>query len=843
MWSVEIDLWVRDARLLHRRQNLSAPAPPPSHGGALEGIAQDFRYGYRVLARSPGGTAMAIAAITLAIAAVTTTFAIVWSVLVHPLPWAEPDRLVRVYQSRMGGNSRFGKFITNVTYHAWRDQPQTIDDLAGWRNDELTFQDGANLERIDAADVTASLAQVLGVAAILGRNFEPPDEREGAPRVVLIAYGFWQSRFGGRRDVVGHQIKLDGEAATIVGVLPRGVLFPARTTVLWTPMPVPDLTSAAKGRLSMLYGIARLRPGVSIAQAAAEATARGRAAPDAGPVVLAVFGSKGPVEITIESALEAATKTVRPALIMLLCAVLLLFLAAVANVAGIQLARALGRRREMALRGALGAGVVRLARQLVAENLIVCSAGGALGLAVAVALHRSLPAILPADFPRLDDIQVDWRAMAVAGGAAILASLVCGALPALLGRRADLVAALAEGGMAPAGARLRLPAARWRAVVIVAQVSVAVVLLVGAVLLGTSFVSLLAADRGFQPAGVLTVSLPMPDSISSARRQAIVESAVDRLQTVPGVLAVGFTSNLPFSGSTAVRVFTMPAQGSAAERFVQTGFQIVSPRYRTAVGLRLVDGRWIDERDTATSQRVAVVSQSFVRAYLGAAPLGQLLPMGNGEPWTVVGVIEDQRTAEAVPTGPEVFVSYRQVESVGSQPALVIRTAGDPMSYAPFARVLVRELQPDLAIGSILTLEDRLGAILANRRLYAIVLLGLAALGVAIAGVGLFGVLASGVAERTREIAVRAALGATPVTLIQLVVRQALLVSTIGLAVGSGCAVILARATRALLFGVGPDDPRVYAAAALCILSVAALAAIVPARRAARQDPLTLLKG
>ena len=335
----------------HRRRVLVAPAAATvARAGALDGIGQDFRYGYRVLARSPGVTAMAIAAITLAIAAVTTTFAVVWSVLVHPLPWAAPDRLVRVYESRQGGNSRFGKFITNVTYHAWRERPQTIEDLAGWRNDELTFQDGANLERIDAADVTASLAHVLGVAPILGRNFEPSDEREGAPRVVLIAYGFWQSRFGGRRDVLGHQIKLDGEAATIVGVLPPGASFPARTTVVWTPMWVPELTTASQGRLSMLYGIARLRPGVSIRQAAAEATARGRAAPDAGPVVIAVFGSKAPVEITIESALEAATKTVRPALIMLLCAVLLLFVAAVANVAGVQLARALGRRREMALR-------------------------------------------------------------------------------------------------------------------------------------------------------------------------------------------------------------------------------------------------------------------------------------------------------------------------------------------------------------------------------------------------------------------------------------------------------------------------------------------------------------
>ena len=260
----QIDAWVRDASLLRRRQIRSAPAPPPSHAGALDGIGQDFRYGYRVLARSPGVTAMAIAAITLAIAAVTTTFAVVWSVLVHPLPWAEPDRLVRVYQSRPGGNSRFGKFITNVTYHAWRDRPQTIDDLAGWRNDEMTFQDGANLERIDAADVTASLAHVLGVAPILGRNLEPSDEREGAPRVVLIAYGFWQSRFGGRRDVLGHPIKLDGEAATIVGVLPPGASFPARTTVVWTPMWVPELTTASQGKLSMLYGIARLRPGMSI---------------------------------------------------------------------------------------------------------------------------------------------------------------------------------------------------------------------------------------------------------------------------------------------------------------------------------------------------------------------------------------------------------------------------------------------------------------------------------------------------------------------------------------------------------------------------------------------------
>jgi len=838
-----IAAWAQDAAG-HLRVLRASPAPPPLHAGLFDGLGQDFRYGYRVLARSPGVSATAVAAIALAIAAVTTTFAVVWSVLVHPLPWAEPDRLVRVYESRIGGNSRFSTFITNVTYHAWRDRPRTIDDLAGWRNDELTFKDGANVERVDAADVTASLARVLGVTPILGRNIEPADEREGAPRVVVLAYGFWQSRYGGRRDVLGKPITLDGEAATIVGVLPPSVLFPARTTALWTALSVPGVASASQGRLSMLYGIARLRKGRSIAQAAAEATARGRAAPDAGPVVMAVFGSKGPVDVTAESALDAATKTVRPALVMLLGAVSLLFVAAVANVAGVQLARALGRRREMAVRGALGAGVGRLARQLVAENLIVCVTGGALGLALAMALRRALPVFLPPDFPRLDDIQVDWRAMAVAAGAAIVASLICGALPALLGRRPDLVAALAEGGLAPAGARLRLPAARWRAVVIVAQVSVAVVLLVAAVLLGTSFVSLLDADRGFRPAGVLTVSLPMPDSIQPARGQQIVEAAIDRLRQVPGVQAAGVTSNPPFSGATAVRLFTMPAQGRSGERFVQTGFQMVSTGYLAALGLRLVDGRWFDERDTSMSQHVAVVNQSFVRAYLGSAPLGQGLPMGeHGDTWTVVGVIDDPRTAEATPTGPELFVSHTQVESVGSQPALVIRTAGDPMAYAPLARALVRELQPDLAIGSIVTLDQRLNAMLANRRLYAIVLLGLAALALAIAGVGLFGVLASGVAERTREMAVRSALGATPSSLIRLVVRQAVLVSAIGLVIGSIGALVLARAARAMLFGVGPDDVRVYAATAACILCVAALAAVVPARRAARQDPLALLKG
>ncbi len=841
----QIDAWARDAAG-HCRHIPMTPAPPPASARLLDGLGQDLRYGYRVLVRSPGVTAMAVAAITLAIAAVTTTFAIVWSVLIHPLPWSEPDRLVRVYESRQGGNSRFGQFITNLTYHAWRDRPQTIEDLAGWRNDAVTFQDGANVERIEVADVTASLAHVLRVTPILGRSIEPSDEREGAPRVVVLAYGFWQSRFGGLREVLGRRITLDGETATIVGVLPQEASFPSRTTELWTAMSVADVSSASQGRLSMLYGIARLRHGVSIAQATAEATARGRAAPDAGPVILAVFGSKAPVDITIESALEAATKTVQPALIMLLGAVMLLFVAAVANVAGVQLARAVGRRREMALRGALGARAARLARQLMAENLLVCAAGGVLGFALAMALRRALPAILPADFPRLDDIQVNWRAMVVAGGAAFAASLVCGALPALSGRRTDLAAALGEGGLAPPGARLRLPAARWRAVVIVAQVSVAVVLLVGAVLLGTSFVSLLAADRGFQPGGVLTVSLPMPESIQAARGKEIVEAAVERLQKVAGIQAVGVTSNPPFSGSTAVRLFTMPAQGRSGDRFVQTAFQIVSPRYLAALGLRLVDGRWFDERDTSTSQLVAVVNQAFVRAYLGDAPLGQILPMSWGErgnTWTVVGVVRDQRTADAVSTGPELFVSSRQVDSVGSQPALVIRTTGDPMQYAPLARGIVRQLQPDLAIGSIQTLEERLNEILANRRLYAIVLVGLASLAVAIAGVGLFGVLASGVAERTRELAVRAALGATPTSLVRLVVRQALLVSAIGLAIGSIAALVMARAARAMLFGIGPDDLRVYVVAGICILCVAALAAVVPARRAAQQDPLALLKG
>ena len=598
------------------------------------------------------------------------------------------------------------------------------------------------------------------------------------------------------------------------------------------------------GNIKMFSAMARLKPGATVAQATAEASARAQAAPNAGPVAIAVFGSDGPAQMTLVPALDDATRDVRPALLVLLAAVGLLLAASVANVANLQLARAASRRRELAIRSALGASSGLLARQLLVESLVLGLAGGVAGLLLATVAARALPAWLPADFPRIDQVQLDSKGALVALGAALLAGLGAGLLPAWHMRRLPASQALAEGGQAPVGLGHRVNAARVRAVIMATQVAIATVLLVGAALLSQSFVALLRADRGFDTTRVLTAELPVTGE-AATRRKEILDAAVERIRTVPGVVAAGYTNILPLTGSESMRVFDMQRPAGDWVR-VRASFRVVSGEYMSALGMRVRRGRLFSNGDTASSERAAVVNAAFADQYLGDRAVGAVVPLGSDDQpdWEIVGVVDNVRSADTSPVGPEMFVPSAQWQDnrPGGNPVIAVRTVGPPTELSPILRSIVADIDPTLALGRVATMEDRVVELLAKPRLYSAMLAGFAGAALAIAGVGLFGVLSFSVAQRSRELAVRSALGASPAALLRLVLRQGLTLTSLGLLVGMAMSVALVASLGQRLYGVSGRDPLTYAVVGLFLLCVSAVACVAPALRAARLDPVVVLK-
>ncbi len=850
----EIVQWVQHAaELTRKRLQAGAPVQPaadPPTGSwvsrSLVAALDDARYAARMLARRPGETAVAGSTIALGVAAVTLLASIVWSVLLKPLPWPDADRLVRIYETREGGTSRFGQFgpiVTNGAYLAWSDHPGTIEAIAAWQPGERTLTGTGPAERLQLAASTASLPDVLRVRPFLGRWFDESEQDAGAP-VVVLAYGFWRDRLAARPDIAGDSLRLDGVPHTVLGVMPPEFGFPDRETRAWVPLPVPTVIDPASrsGRLRMFSAMARLRPGMTAAQAAAEATARTRATPTERALGIAIFGSSGPAQVLVVPALDDEIRHVRPALVSLLAAVLLLLVTSAGNVANVQLARAIGRRRELAIRGALGAPGGRLGRQVLFETLILTLVGGLVGVLLGSAGLLAVPLVLPADFPRVDEIAINWPAVAVALAASATAGVATGLVPALHARRLDVAGTLAENSLAVAGGGRRIRLAR--AVVMTVQVGAAVVLLVGATLLARSFIALLDTDRGFDVAHVLTAELPLtPAENTVERRSILLREVIDRLASVPGVTAAGFTSILPLTDSESIRAFEMPDRrrdGSIVT--ARTNFRVVSPRYFQAMGMRVTMGRGLTDDDTAQAKAVIIVNRSFARTYLDDTPLGEHLPLTDSD-WEVVGIVDDVRGADGRSASPELYVSYRQWSGPpGGNPMLVVRTAGDPVELGGVLRGLIRELDPALALGDIRTLEDRLGEQLARPRLYSFVMAAFAALALAIAGVGLFAVLSFTVAHRSRELAVRTTMGATPLRVVSLVVRQALALTAAGLVIGFVASAMLGRVISAYLFGVSSRDPATFAMVALVLSGVTGLACAVPAIRAARVDPAVILR-
>jgi predicted permease len=845
---VQIARWRADAMALHRAMWRPAavvpPGPPRSPWG---GWRQDLRYAVRLLWRRPRPALTAIATLALGIGAATTLFSVAYGALLRPLPWPNADRVVALRETRSGVPPRFGE-VTNAAYLAWQERADTLEALSAWSTRVVTLTGRGEAERVRIVAATPSLFRVLGVRPLAGRVIGPGEEAAG---VAMLSERLWRRRFGADPAVVGQAVVLDGQARTVVGILAAGDAFPDAETQAIVPLSIPP---ASNSQLSLSSALALLRPGVTPAQAAAEATARGRFAPDTGMTTMALFGTNGPIAIAARPLQDALTVDVRRPLILLLIAVALLLATATTNVAGVQLTGFTARTRELAIRGALGAAAGRVARQLLVEASIVALAGGGAGLAVTwLLIDRALPALMPADFPRLDGLRVDATVVAFALAVSAGTSLAVGVLPALRARRLTLVAALAEDGNAPVGAGLRSRAGRARTLVLAAQVAVACVLLVGGSLLGRSFVALVSADRGYDADHVLSARLSMPPSLfpEPPRRAAIVDGILARVAAAPGVRDAAFTSEIPLVPGGSTSAFQMRS-GKAGAVTAQASPRIVSPAYFAALRIATVDGRGFGEMDTASSEPVVVVNQAFAARYLPDGAVGARLPIvayempgREGAEATVAGVVENVHyVAHGGVVQPELYFVHRQIPSglPVQTVTLLVRTSGDPSAAAAALREAVRATDGRLVAEAIQPLEARFLATVARPRFYAALLGGFAAASLAIATVGLFGLVSYAASLRSRELAVRAALGATRGDLLRVVMGQGLAATVAGIAVGLAVSGLAAGLLSTELYGVTPHDPVTFIAVPALLLAVASTACALPARRAARTDPLRLFR-
>ncbi|HEY7188358.1 MAG TPA: ABC transporter permease [Vicinamibacterales bacterium] len=817
---------------------------------------QDLRFALRMLRHNRGFAATAILTMALSIGATTTLFSLAYGVLMRPLPWPEAGRLIRLEETRGGRLSRIRWTVSNAAYLAWRDQPSTIEDVGGWvRSVRRTMVTDRDSDRVTLSPVTPSLFRLLRAQPALGRSFLDSDT--GPVRAMILSYGLWQRRFGGRADVIGTSARIDGQQYTIVGVMPRGFSFPDPEAEVWSALGVLPVNGEANTiRLMMFSAMARLKPGVTVDQAAAEATARTRTAPDLKETAVALFGTNGIAGMTAAPALEVMTADVRPALMLLLAAVGLLFVASTASLIVLQLSRVARRRREIAVRMAIGAGAARLVRQWLVESAMLGALGAAAGLLAAMFLHRALPAALPAGFPRVAEVQLDWRVVAFACVVACLVSLACGMVPAFRGRRDQVVGALSEGASTTHPVTMTT-AARVRTLLMAAQIAVACMLLVGASLLLRSFVALLAADRGFDPRGVLTMQIPLPVKFTFAEHRDMLDRLQQRLRTLPGVTDVALGNALPFATVGAYRGVNLALPRDPARKVeVQLMQRSVTPEYFRAMGLRLLHGRALAPSDTATAPPVMVVNRTFAAKYLGDHPLGQRLELMNNSkvPWEVVGVVEDMRQgangntpASAFggvldpPLG-EAFFPLTQWPYPLQDLIVVMRTTTEPAALAAGARALVREADSSLVIDSTMTMEERVAGSLSGPRTYAVFLVGFALCALTIAGVGLFGVLSYTTVQRTREIGLRTALGAQRGDVMTLVGRQAMTITIGGLAAGLIASFFLSRTLTTLLYGISTRDVISFAIVPAVLLLVSLIACAVPALRASRISPIDALR-
>jgi len=813
---------------------------------------QDLRYGLRMLFKNLGFTVVAALALALGIGANTAIFSVVNAVLLRPLPFDEPDRVVMLW-----GSSEQGKAlgydslaVSGPNYIDWRDQNHVFERMAAFRAWFWNLTSGQEPEQIQGARVSPAFFSTLGVKPILGRAFLPEEDRAGADKVVIIGYGLWQRRFGADPKLVGKTISLDNQSYTVVGIMPSGFRFPGGAnlipglsfsprTEMWMPL---DLTREENNDRTTfnLAVIGRLKPGIKLAQARAEMDTVARRMERQYPSI-----NEG-LSIKLVPLPEQVVGGIRPALLILLGAVGFVLLIACANVANLLLARSSVRRKEFAIRTALGAGRLRLVRQLLTESLLLATLGGVAGLMLALWGIDSLVALLPDSVPRADEVTVDWRILAFVAGISLLTGLLFGLAPALQASKTDINESLKEGAR---GATAGLRRNRTRGLLVISEVSLSLVLLVGAGLLIKSFVRILMIDPGFNAKNVLTMEvllpfLPPSKYASGAEAAAFFRQALERINKLPGVNYAGAVSSLPLSGAVEASSFSIegrpappPDQKPAAE------YSIIESDYFHAMGIPLIRGRAFTEQDTKDKPRVVIINQTMARRFWpGEDALGKQLKIGfEKEPREIVGIVGDvkQTTLNAEPQS-GVYLPEQQFPYPGL--TLVVRTTSAPGGVTAAVRKEIQSLDPSIPLSNIRTMEGVLSASLAQKRFSMLLLAIFAGVALVLAAVGIYGVMAYTVAERTHEIGIRMALGARGRDVLKLVVGQGMALALIGITIGLIAAFAVTRVMASLLYGVSAKDPLTFIGVAVFLAAVALLACYIPARRAMKVDPMVALR-
>ena len=820
----------------------------------METLLKDVRYALAMMRRNPAFTTAGLLTLALGIGATTAVFSVVYGVLLRPLPYPGADRLVRLSEEHPGAVSPLrAPMLSNLTYYAWSASPRTVDHFAGYRSSAYTVTRNGESSRLDGADVTPSLFAMLGETAAIGRFLRDDDAKTGSAAVAVLSDRGWRERFNADPAIVGRGVDIDGRPATIVGIARPGLAFPDHDALLWMPLVIPapaaDAVSGRRGRMSVLFALARLKPGVTTAQAEAEGTAASRSTvrPMAANLL---FGNGGAPVVHVRRMADEMTATIRPALLVLAAGVACVLLIACANVANLFLARGVTRERELAVRAAIGASAARLARQLVTESLVLAAVGGTLGVGLAWALVRVAQTAAARDFPRLDAIRIDGPVLAFAVVTTLFTAVAAGIAPALRGSRFNLAESLHGGDGATAGGFRGLRARRMRDGLLTAEAAFAVVLLVAATLLARSFVKLTHVDAGYTPDRVLAVEVYVPGGNGdeqAGRTQRLIAPLVERVRAMPGVIAAGAGNMMPLDNSTMISGFPSPwTPPGAAPATARAVSYIVSPGYQEALGLRVRQGRLFVEADMSSGVRRWVVNEEFARLYLPPQPVGYRFEQHTDtgpRSIEIVGVVGNVlKDGNDRKPQPDLYVVARdQAAQFGSRFELVIRTTGAPASLATAVRAAVHDALPAAAIETV-PLSQRVAASVDQPRFATTVLATFAILALALASVGLYGVLSYSVSQRRRELGVRAALGAAKSDLVRLVIREGLGATGVGLAIGMAASAGLTRLMQSVLFGIGPLDMVAFAAAPLILLPVALAACLLPASRAARTNPIEALR-
>ncbi len=819
----------------------------------MSDLRQDLRFAFRSLARRPAFVAVVVLTLALGIGANSAIFSVVNAVLLKPLPYRAPDRLALIW-SRW---TNFDKtWVSEAEYLDYQGMNRLFEDVASWgENGEVAITGPEGPESVNATQMTANTLSVLGMAPAAGRAFTPEEDIPTGPPVVMLGYDLWQRRYGGDRSIVNRQIQIDGQSSTVVGVLPRAFRFPlefqSRSTAQLIQPIQTNHSTPVRGSHGQ-YAVGRLRPGVTVEQVTSQVQAMTRHW--SVDKVYQEYPEDMHFTAFAVSVNDEVSGKVQVALVVLAAAVGLLLLLTCANVANLVLTRADAKSREVAVRAALGAGKRHMLKLALTESLILGVSGGALGLLLSWAGVRLLVARAPTTVPRLSELSVDPSVLGFTLLLSVGTGVLFGLIPVAQVSRMDLAKVLHEGGRGQSGGRGRR---RGRTLLVVAEMALAVLLVIGAGLTIRSFRNLQQVDPGFDGRGVLTFRLTVPAARYNEveRAEGFYRDLADQVRRLPGVRAAGYVRVLPLAaeiGDAGLAIEGRPPTPPNTHG-LSADWQAVSTGFFQAMGMRLASGRFIDATDTRTSMPVVMINQALAREYFpGEDPLGKRLRIfgGDNQPWrTIVGVVGDYHHNGLLSQVKRAwFVPQDQWSlSSGGQPrrsmTMAIRTSADPEALAATVRSMVGKMDPDLPLTQVTTMDAVLATATQEQRFTMALMAGFALLALVLAAVGIYGVISYSVSRRTREIGIRLALGADVGSVRSLVLRQGMAPAVTGIALGLGLAALLTRYLRTLLYGVAPLDPLTFGTIPVLLLTVAAASVLIPAARASRVAPVEALRG